>query len=115
MRVKNKTLYHEIKHLDIIAKAFKVHQPCYQKFTFEHSTSTKSTNEESSNKMEQVYLKGNFQEVKEYIYNIVLSDMKAASMTTLDKIHNLNVGDTRYRAKLKQRIQKEFGEKIQCH
>jgi len=43
---------------------------------------------------------------------VVVQGKKAASMKTLHKIHGLKVNDSRYRSKLKQRIQKEFGDQL---
>ena len=115
-REKNKTLFEEVKDLDLIAKEFKVHKMCYQKFTLGCSSSSSisgsaaSSNAEIEN--EPVYEKGNFNEVQNYIKDIVLEQGKVASMKTLHEIYGLGIGDTRYRSKLKKRIQSSFENQI---
>ena len=63
-------------------------------------------------KMKPVYEKGNFNEVQNYIKDIVLEQGKVASMKTLHEIYGLGIGDTRYRSKLKKRIQSSFENQI---
>ena len=111
---KNEKLYKEIVDLDLIAKEFKVHKTCYQKFTFSYSSPAASSS--SSQNLEindnSTYDKGNFDEVKDHIINVVIIQGKVASMKTLHELYNLGVGDTRYRSKLKKRIISKFGDQI---
>ena len=98
-------LYYEIKDLDLIAKEFKYHKPCYREFT---------------RKIRQVNLPspkeprpaGDFDSVVECINVKVLCENQAVSMKVLHDIFGLYPEDTRYRNKLKARIQSEFGDKI---
>ena len=110
-KTKNPTLYNEIESLDLIAKEFKVHQPCYQKLTFGHSSSS-SGKDNASNEATACYSKSNYEEVKEYINDVVIKEKRPASMKLLHEIYGLGVGDTSYRNKMKIRLEKDFGEEI---
>ena len=112
---KNKKLYNEIKSLDLIAKEFKVHKHCYQQFTSGFASGSRSLTMNESGPYDsttQVYDKGEFEVVKEFVENEVIEHGKAVSMKTLHDLYKLGVCDTRYRSKLKQRLQNHFNETI---
>ncbi|MEM7299099.1 MAG: hypothetical protein AAF391_12640, partial [Bacteroidota bacterium] len=54
------------------------------------------------------YESGDFDRVKQYINDSVISQGKAPSMTFLHQLYGLCPGDSRYRNKLKSRIQNSF-------
>ena len=113
-KAKNTKLYTEIANLDLIAKEFKVHAHCYKSFTrgFSTSNSTVRNNAENNDKHEPAYDTGNFDKVIDFIRYEVLSAGKAVSVKSLHKLYGLNVDDTRYRSKLKQKLLKHFGNQI---
>ena len=55
-----------------------------------------------------LYQSGNFDAVKQYIQDSVILGEKAVSMIFLHELYGLNPGDSRYRSKLKNRIQTCF-------
>ena len=106
-------LYAEISSLDLIAKEFKVHANCYQNFIRGFSGALRSSSNECTSSASQekrpTYDAGNFDKAKEYVSLKVIEFGKAVSMKTL---HELSVEDTQYRHKLKQRLQRHFGDTI---
>ena len=113
-KVKDKQLYSEIANIDLIAKEFKVYTHCYKRFTkgFTASSSAMENSAENTNRNKSTYDAGDFDKVTEYINYEVLSAGKAVSIKSLHKLYGLNVDDTRYRSKLKQRLLKHFGDQI---
>lgn len=59
-----------------------------------------------------MYDKGDFDNVIEYILSQSFEQEKAVSMKILHEIYCLGIGDTRYRNKLKQRLQAHFTDTI---
>ena len=108
----DETLYIEISNLDLIAKEFKVHEHCYQNFTRGFSHAQSSSLSSSSQAKPFIYDTGKFEKVKEYVSIEVLGLGKAVSLKTLHQIYDLCVDDTRYRHKLKHRLQSQFRDKI---
>ena len=106
-KVKNEKLYTEIHHLDLIAKEFKVHQHCYQNFTRGFSKGATSTVTSDAQ-----YDKRDFEVVKDFISNEVICCRKAVSMKYLHYIYGLFPEDSRYRNKLKERIKKQYGDRL---
>lgn len=114
---KNESLYREIAYLDIIAKEFHVHQPCYQSLTLHLYRDDKKQVETSKsipleNETSTSYSKSSYEEVKEYVNDFIIKEKKPASMKLLHEIYGLGIGNTSYRHKLKHRLQSDFGEKI---
>ena len=95
------TLFFGIKDLDLIAKEFKYHECCYKDFTRKEKHLTPS-----------LYGKRNFEKVKVCIEEKVLTENQAVSMHILHDLYGLSTDDTRYRSKLKARIQSEFTDKL---
>ena len=85
----------------MIAKEFKYHECCYKDFTGKEKRLTPS-----------LYGKGNFEKVKACIEEKVLTENQAVSMRILHDLYGLSTDDTRYRSKLKARIQSEFIDKL---
>ena len=98
---KNESLYYEIKDIDL-----KYHVSCYKDFVQEDKSSQSQDNTESGN------LKGDFQAVVDCIEKRVLSQNQAVSMSLIHELYGIHVHDTRYRNKLKSRIQLQFPEKL---
>ena len=111
---KNETLYNEIKDLDLIAKEFKVHKHCYQHYTTGYAAGSRSkeTDANGTTEPESSYSAGKFEEVKQFVDDEVLGLGKAVSMKVVHEIYDLEVGDKRYRHKLKKRLQNHYKEKI---
>ena len=111
---KDETLYINIKDLDLIAKEFKVHSHCYQQYTNGYAFGSRSSTSSSVQDMatNNCYNCGNFEQVKEYVEDKVLGLGNAVSMNILHEIYGLEVGDNRYRNKLKVRLKDDFKEKI---
>ena len=96
-KTKDPVHYAEIVDVDLIAKEYKVHKPCYKKFVKGVST-TISRSEEPANRNEQEndsqpYESSNFDEVKEFISDVVLNDQRAVSMSSLHAIYGLGIGN----------------------
>ena len=84
----------------MIPKEFKYHECCYKDFTRKEKHLTPS-----------LYGKGNFEKVKACIEEKVLTENQAVSMRILH-LYGLSTDATRYRRKLKARIQSEFTDKL---
>ena len=97
----DQTLFFEIEDSDLIAKEFKYHECCYKDFTRKEKHLTPS-----------LYGKGNFEKVKAYTEEKVLTENQAVSMRILHDLYGLSTDDTRYRGKLKATIQSEFTDKL---
>ena len=110
-KVKNENLYVEIKDLDLIAKEFKVHKHCYQQFTHGYTKGVCNKDQPLTSK-DPKYDSGKFEAVKVFVCNPVLKLGKAASMKQLHDIYQLGAGDSRYRSKLKARLQNHFMDQI---
>ena len=107
---KNDKLYHEIEHLDLTAKGFKVHKQCYQKFTSGCALSARCR--EVNQPKESSYSKGKFKEVTKFVEDDIIGLGKAVSMNVIQKIYDFGVDDSRYRNKLKKSLQNYFKESI---
>ena len=90
---KNQPLFEEIVHLDLIAKEFKVHQICYQTYTLGYTSKSminkKADKKYAANNVDcdkEVYEKSNFDEVKEYVNDIVIKERRTVSMELLHRI-----------------------------
>ena len=100
------SMYYEIKDLDLIAKEFRYHVSCYKDFVRQDRRSQCQGPAESEN------LKGDFEAVIDCIQKRVLSQNQAVSMALIHEIYGIHTQDTRYRSKLKSRIQSYFPEKL---
>ena len=87
----------------MIAKEFKYHDECcYKDFRRKEKHLTSS-----------LYRKGNFEKVKACIEEKVLTENQVVSVRILHDLYaGLSTDDTRYRSKLKARIQSEFTDKL---
>ena len=111
---KNETLYNEIKGLDLMAKDVSVHKHCYQHYTTGYAAGSRSKETDANGiiEPESSYSAGKFEEVKQFVDDEVLGLGKAVSMKVVHEIYDLEVGDKRYRQKLKKRLQNHYKEKI---
>ena len=108
LKLKNTSLLAEIKDVNLRAKEFKYHEKYYKKVTFGfsetfrelgQSTASKNINE---NNCESTV--GDLDTVIAYINIKVLDENQTVSMSKLHSLRGLNVGNNRYRGKLKNRI-----------
>ena len=84
--------------MDLTAKEFKVHKTCCKTFKkgFSAANNTeveKGTEASTSTQMEKLpYDKSNFEEVREYVRDVVLNEKYATSIKVLHKIYGLGIG-----------------------
>ena len=93
-------LFFEIKDLDLIAKEFKYHDACFREYT-KKSDKVQKRNESHSDIQET----GNYEVVVKCIEDKIIGQNQAISISILHDLYGLHSGDTRYRNKLKNRIQ----------
>ena len=108
LKPKNSSLLAEIKDLNLTAKEFKYHEKYYKEFTFgfseafrEPRQSTASKNKNENNCESNI---GDLDADIAYINIKVLDENQALSMSTLHLLYELNVGNNKYRGKLKNRM-----------
>ena len=96
----------------MIAKEFKFHSLCYQKFTSGYALNARCSEEKSNTTDESCYSKDKFEEVKHFVNDEIIDLGRAVSMNLIHKIYELGVGDCRYRNRLKLRLQSHFKDSI---
>ena len=79
--------YCEIKDVDLIAKEYRVQEPCYRKFTNGFSENSKAGSSASG------YKKKPSNELKEYVQEIIIGDQRATSMKILHDIYGIGIGE----------------------
>ena len=107
--------YLEIKDLDLIAKELRYHPSCNRSFTRGYSASIRESEQlfpGSLDISDEVQRQGDYESVKKYITNHILEEKQAVSITVLQSLYGLG-SDTRYRSKLKSRIQKDFPNELE--
>ena len=111
---KDPELFNEIQHLDLIAKEFKFHKHCYQQFTSGYAISARLAEEstEQQTDVQSSYDHGKFEEVIRFVEDEIIGFRRAISMKVIHNIYELGVDDSRYRSKLKQRLQNHFKDRI---
>lgn len=116
---KDKRLYCDIAFVDIVAKEFHVHDPCYKSFTLEYyrgiNESSKACSSRTTAQQQETqpsYSKSNYEEVKQYVNDSIIKEKKPASIKLLHDIYGIGIGCTSYRQKLKERLKSDFGDKI---
>ena len=119
---KREELYREIAYLDIVAREFHVHDPCYKDLTLDYyqdmagkpESSSDATQQQEHQQQEKTssYSRSNYEGVKQYVYDSIIQEKKPASMKLLHEIYGVGIGCSAYRQKLKARLEKDFGEKI---
>lgn len=110
---RNNELFIEIKDEDLIAKEFKYHYHCYVNLTrgfAEKSRSEKISEAETSSS--NIYEKGDFEKVEKFVLNEIIGNGRAVSMKELHSLYGLSVDDTRYRSKLKKKLESKFPNDI---
>ena len=100
----DQSLFFEIKDADLIAREFKYHESCYKEYTRKNKSSVKPVENERS--------VGDFDRVKECVEEKILSQNQAISMHILHDQFGAHTKDTRYRSKLKAKIQATFPGKL---
>ena len=103
--MEDKTIYFEIKYVDLIAKELRYHRHCYKEFTRKKSEKLLNVNETQ---------KGDYQKVKDIIEKLVLNQNQnqAVSMANIHNAYALHPNDTRYRSKLKERIENDYTKQL---
>jgi hypothetical protein len=112
---KDLNMYFLLKDRDLIAGELKYHLKCYRDFTYGFSASF-NIQEEFQGSIDvktDSYDKGDYNAVTNYIHHHVLKENCAVSMLDFHNVYKLNVNDSRYRNKLKNRILKDFGNKVE--
>ena len=99
----DKNLLLQIRDVDLIAKELQMHDSCYNNYT----------RVASEREVEVTENRGNFDAVKEFIHENILLLNQAVSIAKIHEIYgDGNSKDTRYRHKLKQKIEECFGDDI---
>ena len=114
-KVKNPTLYFEIKDVDLIVRELRYHKSCYKAFTEEPALSashTQSVDELLDEEVEEQQQTGDFESICEYITHHVLDEKAAVSMSVLHTIYGLRPSDSRFGLNLKGRLIKRFKDQI---
>lgn len=106
---RDEQLYSEIVNVDLISKEFMYHKHCYTNFV--RVNNELNSNDGAASKSVP-YDKGDFVSVKNYVNENILEAGRVVSMEHLHSLFQLGEGDSRYTFKLKERLKKEFGEKI---
>ena len=101
--MEDKTIYFEIKDVDLIAKELTYHRHCYKEFTRKKSEKLLNVNKTQ---------KGDYQKVKDIIEKLVLNQNQAVSMANIHNAYALHPNDTRYRSKLKERIENDYKKQL---
>ena len=107
----NEQLYSEIKEKDLIANEFQVHKCCYSTFTFGYEED-EGEGETSSTESRRCYDQGDFEKVVSFIKKEVLDKKTVVSLNTIHDLYGIGIGDSRYRSRLKGRLEKEFRSDI---
>lgn len=98
---------------DLIAKEFKMHPDCYRDYTVVCSKQTaKFDASAEENGEEEVSRKTDFEPVKDFIVRQVLEGRQSVSIKVLTELYGFDNEDSRLRSKVKQKIEREFGDKI---
>ena len=100
-----------VREVDLIAKEFTMHKPCYNNYV-RHLTKKAHDQKEASEHQREV---GDFSAVKEVIQSAILSNNQALSITALHRLYKVGYGsqfERSYRAKLKKRIMDEFDDAL---
>ena len=56
--------------------------------------------------------KGDYESVEKYVTEEIIRQNRAVSMTVLDELYGLEIGDSRYRHILKKWLQEKFPEQL---
>ena len=100
----DQSLFFKIKDADLIAREFKYHESCYKEYTRKTKSSVKPAENERS--------LGDFDRVTECVEEKILSPNQAISMHILHDLFGAHTKDTRYRSKLKAKIQATYPGKL---
>ncbi|XP_066931362.1 uncharacterized protein [Clytia hemisphaerica] len=117
-KAKSEDLYYEIHLLDLVAREFKMHDHCRKKFLKGFGEVTRDNNErniasqQSSRIDENEISKTDFTSLKLYIERNLIAESKVVSMKILQSIYGDNSDDRKARARLKEKILKEFPDKL---
>ena len=98
----------QIRDVDLIAKELQMHRICYIDYTLIVTLKNKPSDAD-----ETEFAWGDFDAVKAFISESILTLNKAISITVLHQIYGTGFGDENekvYRNKLKKRIIDEYGE-----
>ena len=106
----DQSLFYEIKDVDLIAKEFKYHESCYKEFTRKNKKVPEIVEEEDDTS--RYSISGGVKAVFNCIEEKILKENQAVSMKVLHDIFGLETEDTRYRSKLKTRIETAFPNKL---
>ena len=92
-------------------RSLKYDRTCYSNLTryyLSNSTNSSKSQEEDS----QDGNKGDFEKVKRFISENILGGNEAISMNILQNIYGIGANDTRYRSKLKKKIEAAFPDQL---
>ena len=101
-KAKDPSHYCEIENVDLIAKEYKVHKTCYITFKRGFLAANNTEVEKGTNGLSEAstsaqteklpYDRSNFEEVREYVRDVVLNQIYATSIKVLHEIYGLGIG-----------------------
>ena len=98
---------------DLIAKEFKTHPDCYRDYTVVCSKQTAKVDASiEENNEDEMSRTTDFEAVKDFIERHVIKGRQSVSIKVLTELYGFDTEDSRLRSKVKQKIEKEFGDKI---
>ena len=97
-----------ISGVDLIAKEFQKHDTCYRVYTGPIVEMDKNTVE----KNERMYERGNFENVRKTVDDLIIGQMKCISIQSLLQIYGPLSWPKQYRHKLKSRLLEIYGDKL---
>ncbi len=100
-----------VREVDLIAKEFMMHKPCYNNYV-RQLMKMADDEEEGFEYQREV---GDFNAVKEVIQRAILLKNQAISLIALHRLYKVGYGyqfERSYRAKLKKRIMDEFDDAL---
>ncbi len=100
---------------DLIAKEFKMHPKCYKEYTritTRKPANTLSADNIADDKNVPESSATNFPSVCDFINDHVIAGKQFVSLRVLTEIYGFDEDDCRLRGKVKERLQKEFGDRI---
>ena len=107
-----------IKDQELIAREFKMHPQCYKEYTracSKHSASTdipEVVNDNGNEATTAQQTVTDFESVCAFVEQHVINGSRSVSLKVLTDMYGFNREDSRLRAKVKKRLEREFAEKI---
>eukprot|EP00112_Aurelia_sp_Birch-Aquarium-sp1_P021922 Seg6008.1 transcript_id=Seg6008.1/GoldUCD/mRNA.D3Y31 product="hypothetical protein" protein_id=Seg6008.1/GoldUCD/D3Y31 len=104
----------KIADQDLIVKEFKMHPVCYKEYVRICSKQSILETDASTNEADKKPAQSStdFESVSKFIEHFIIDGKQFVSMTVLAEMYGLDHNDERLRFKLKQKLEKEFADKL---